>query len=379
MIESRLQTRERAKPKFIYLRLLWNNLGVHPLRSALSALAIGLQVFLILLIVGLTTGVLSDWRARAEGVGADLIVQPPNSSIFFSFSSAVMPQSLVGRIAKLQGVDEVSPVLVLVDARSLGVVYGIDYASFSGLSSGFTFLSGGPFGLSTDAMADDLAAGAHHLKVGSTETLINHTFKISGVVVHGKGARYFVPLATAQDIAGAENRVSLIYVRSTGDTDAVRAELVKLMPNYRVRSMAEYMSLMTSSSLPELKPFIRSFVGLGVVISFLVSLLTMYTMVLERTREIGILKALGSSRIEICRLIVAEALLLVALGVAVGLAGTYGTTAVLHWTSPTLEIEIPASWIGWSIMVAIVGALSGAAYPALRAAQCDPVEALAYE
>src|ERR1700733_10213859 len=126
--------------KFLYARLLWNNLGVHPLRYALSAVAIGLQVFLILFIVGLTTGVLSDWRARAEGVGADIIVQPPNSSIFFSFSSAVMPQSLVGRIAKLQGVDEVSPVLVLVDARSLGVVYGIDYASFSGLSSGFTFL-----------------------------------------------------------------------------------------------------------------------------------------------------------------------------------------------------------------------------------------------
>src|SRR5580700_284489 len=99
--------------KFLYARLLWNNLGVHPLRSALSAVAIGLQVFLILFIVGLTTGVLSDWRARAEGVGADIIVQPPNSSIFFSFSSAVMPQSLAADMAKLPGVDEASPVLIV--------------------------------------------------------------------------------------------------------------------------------------------------------------------------------------------------------------------------------------------------------------------------
>ena len=88
------QTETIRRGRHLYLRLLWSNLGVHPLRSALSAAAIALQVFLILLIVGLTSGVLADWRARAEGVGADIIVQPPNSSIFFSFSSAVIPQSM---------------------------------------------------------------------------------------------------------------------------------------------------------------------------------------------------------------------------------------------------------------------------------------------
>jgi len=113
---------------------------VHPLRSAFSAAAIGLQVFLILLIVGLTSGILSDWRARAEGVGADIIVQPPNSSIFFSFSSAVIPQSQVARIEKLPGIDEVAPVVVVVDTTTLGVIYGIDYARFNGLSAGFTFV-----------------------------------------------------------------------------------------------------------------------------------------------------------------------------------------------------------------------------------------------
>ena len=185
-------------------------------------------------------------------------------------------------------------------------------------------------------------------------SLINRTFRVSGIVLHGKGARYFVPLATAQDIAGAEGRVSLVYVRSTGDTEAVRAELVKLLPTYRIRSMAEYLSLMTSSNLPELKPFINSFVGLGIVISFLVVLLTMYTMVLERRREIGVLKALGSTRLEICRLIIAEALFLVVLGAILGIVGTYAITAILHRTSPTLQIQIPTPWIGGSILVAIV-------------------------
>ena len=374
------QTATQIYPaKFVYFNLLWRNLGVHPLRSAFSAAAVGLQVFFILLIVGLTSGILRDWRTRAEGVGADIIVQPPNSSIFFSFSSAVIPQSEVARIEKLPGIDEVGPVVIVVDTATLGVIYGIDYARFSGLSEGFTFLSGGVFTGPNDVIADDLAAQARKLNVGSDVSLMNRSFRVSGIVVHGKGARFFVPIETAQEIARAEKRVSMIYVRSTGNTEAVRAELTRLLPGYRIRSMAEYMSLMTSSSLPELRPFIRSFIGLGVVISFLVVLLTMYTLVLERRREIGILKAIGSSRLEICWLIVAEALLLVALGVVVGLLGTYATTTLLHRTSPTLQIEITWDWIVRSILVAVVGALAGAAYPAVRAARSDPINALAYE
>jgi putative ABC transport system permease protein len=365
--------------KFLYLRLLWSNLGVHPLRSGLSAAAIALQVFLILLIVGLTSGVLSDWRARTEGVGADIIVQPPNSSIFFSFSSAVIPEAMAAQIERLPGVQEVAPVFIVMDVQYLGVIYGIDYQRFNALSDGFTFLSGEPLSAPNDAMADDLAAAGRNLRVGEKLTLMNHEFDLKGVVVHGKGARFFVPLKTAQEIAGAENRVSMIYVRSTGDTEALRAELVKRFPTYRIRSTEEYMSLMTSNSLPELTPFINSFVGLGIVISFLVVLLTMYTLVLERRREIGVLKALGSTKLEICGLILGEALLLVVLGVVLGLVSTYSVTAILHRTSPTLQIDIESIWIFRAILVAIVGALAGASYPALRAAQSDPVDALACE
>src|SRR5712691_3345970 len=370
---------QKAYKGFVVWHLLWSNLGVRPLRSALSVCALSLQVFLVLLIVGLTSGALADWRSRAEGVGADIMVQPPNSSIFFGLSNAVMPDSLTEQIAALRGVDEVAPVLFVVDQRNLGVVYGIDYDRFAGLGAGFTFLSGGPFRSPDEAIADDLAAHSRKLRVGDTTTLLGHEFKISGIVLHGKGARFFVPLKRAQDIANAEGRVSLFYVRSKGDTEAVRNELLDVLPNYKVRSMEEYSTLMTSSNLPELKPFIRSFIALGVAISFLVVLLTMHTMVLERTRDIGILKALGSSRLEICLMIVGETLVMVALGVAFGLLCTYGIVAVLHQTSPTLQVEIEGVWILRAILLTVGGALAGAIYPALRAAQSDPVDALAYE
>ena len=370
---------EKPYKGFVIWHLLWSNLGMRPLRSALSVLALSLQVFLVLLIVGLTSGALSDWRTRAEGVGADIIVQPPNSSIFFAFSSAVMPESLTDEIASLPGVDEVAPVLIVVDQHNLGVVYGIDFDRFAGLSHGFTFLDGGPFTQPNQAIADDLAAQSRKLRVGRPVALLGHKFMVSGIVVHGKGARFFIPIKTAQDIAGADKRVSMFYVRSKGDTEVVRNELVKKLPTYKIRSMAEFSTLMTSSNLPELKPFLRSFTTLGVIISFLVVLLTMHTMVLERTRDIGVLKALGSSRLEICAMILGETLVMVAIGVVVGLCSTYGIVAILHRTSPTLQITIEGAWIVRAILLTIGGAIAGAAYPALRAAQSDPVEALAYE
>jgi putative ABC transport system permease protein len=370
---------EKQYKGFVIWDLLWSNLGVRPLRSALSVMGLSLQVFLVLFIVGLTSGALTDWRTRAEGVGADIIVQPPNSSIFFAFSSAIMPESQAEQMARLPQVAVAAPVLVVVDQKNLGVLYGIDYPRYAGLSSGFTFLSGGPFHEPNDVIIDDLAASSRKLRVGQKVVLLAHEFTICGVVVHGKGARYFIPLKTAQDLAGAEGRVSMFFVLSKGDTEGARREIAGLLPTYKIRSMAEFSTLMTSSNLPELKPFIRSFVILGVIISFLVVLLTMHTMVFERTRDIGVLRALGSSRLEICGFILSETLLMAALGAIFGLACTYGVVAILHRTSPTLQVVIEGGWIVRSILLTIGGAIAGAAYPALRAARNDPVDALAYE
>src|SRR5439155_23177191 len=100
----------------------------------------------------------------------------------------------------------------------------------------------------------------------------NHEFTVSGIVAHGKGARFFIPIETAQEIAGAEKRVSMFYVRSKGDTDATREQLAKLLPQYSIRSLADYVSLMNSSNLPQLRPFARTMVPTGIVISFIVEI-----------------------------------------------------------------------------------------------------------
>src|SRR5262249_52072774 len=139
------------------------------------------------------------------------------------------------------------------------------------------------------------------------------------------------------------------------------------------------MTLMNSSNLPELRPFIRTMVGIGMVISFLVVLLNMHTMVMERTREIGILKALGSSRLDIVKLLLGETLVLAVLGGLSGIAVTFLVEGILREAAPALQTLSARRWLAGAFLVALVGAAAGAVYPALRAASYDPVVALAYE
>jgi len=97
------------------------------------------------------------------------------------------------------------------------------------------------------------------------------------------------------------------------------------------------MSLMNSSNLPQLRPFTRTMVALGIVVSFLVVLLNMHTMVLERTREIGILKALGFSRLDVVQMLLGETLILASMGTGLGIALTFLTQAVFETDQPRAD------------------------------------------
>ena len=379
MVGKNLPMTDTYDGPFSLAKMLVGSIVARPLRSTLSVTAISIQVILVLMIVGLTSGVVSEWGKRVEGVGADILVRPPNSSIFFAFSSAVMQESLGEQLATLSAVDEVAPTVILTDPKNLMMIYGIDYKRFNGLSRGFLYRAGRAFEAPDEAIADDIVAQQRHLKVGDHVTLLNHAFTVCGIVAHGKGARFFVPIRTAQDIGGAEKRVSMFYVRSKGDIEGARAQIRELIPDSNVLSLPEYVSLMSSERLPQLKPFTRTMVSIGIVISFLVVLLNMHTMVMERTREIGILKALGFTRMGVVRVLLGETLLLAVAGAVLGILLTFLTQAILKETSPGLTVLISTGWIFEAVGLALGGAAAGAVYPALRAASYDPVVALAYE
>jgi putative ABC transport system permease protein len=362
--------------------MIVSNILHRPIRTAVSILAVAIEVGMVLLVVGMTTGLVNDSKRRVEGVGADVLVQPPGSSFILSFTSAPMPIKFGSKLLEVPHVLAVAPVLLHVNiSGGLNVIYGIDMASFDRVTGGFAYLEGGPLKGPDEILVDDWYARANHLKAGQALNMMSHDFLVAGIVNHGKGARLFIPLPTMQELSEARDKASIFFVKCTdpGYADDVVNSLRQLLPHYQVLSMSEWLSLMTSNNLPALNAFVTTMIAVAVAIGFLVIFLSMYTTITERTREIGILKSLGASKGYIIEVILREAALLSVIGILAGYGGTFIARKVILASFPTLPVELTNEWRLLAAVLAIAGSLLGAFYPALRAAQLDPVDALAYE
>ena len=139
---------------------------------------------------------------------------------------------------------------------------------------------------------------------------------------HGKGARLFVLMPPLQEMAGAHDKASIFYVKCdrSDHTPAVMDEIRELLPKYEIRPLKDFISLMTSSNLPGLDAFINVMIGIAVAIGFLVIFLSMYTTIIERTREIGVLKSLGASQGYIVQIVLSET----AFSASAGVLGGWG-------------------------------------------------------
>ncbi|HEV2697308.1 MAG TPA: ABC transporter permease, partial [Terriglobales bacterium] len=163
-------------------KMIVSNLTHRPVRSAISILAIALEVSLILLIVGFALGMLHDSRSRQAGIGADVIVLPPNSSNIISFSDAAIPVKIADVLLKLPHVSVVSPVILKVStAGALQTIWGIDLKSFDALRP-FVYLQGSPLQGTDDILVDDIYTNGKHVRLGDPVELFNHTFHVAGIV-----------------------------------------------------------------------------------------------------------------------------------------------------------------------------------------------------
>lgn len=360
------------------------NLVHRPIRSLISIVAIALEVTLILLIVGLCYGIMNDNKNRTAGIGADVIVQPPGSSFLAGISGAPVSARIADVLRRMPHVTVVSPVVWQIStAGVLEVIDGIDLPSFERLGGPFQYLEGGPFQGPNDVLIDDYIARQRHVKVGDTMEILNNKFRISGIVENGRGARKFVPMATLQELIGAKEKASVFYVKLDNPANAgAVVAAVKAQPGmekYSVLSTPDYLSMMTPSHLPGFRPFIGIVIGVSLVIGFLVIFQSMYTAVMERTREIGILKSMGASKMYIVNVVLRETVLLAIAGIAVGIAVSLAARVGIQSRWPLVHIDRSTEWMLKATIIAIVGAAAGAIYPAVKAAQKDPIDALAYE
>jgi len=361
--------------------MIVQNVLHRPLRTLITILAVAIEVTLVIIVVGLTSGLLAESAKRIEGVGADIMVQPPSASVFMAFSGAPMPIAIGGKLEQLEYAQAVAPVLLQFNSTGLEIVYGIQQETFKAVTGGFVFHEGHDLADPNDIIVDDVYAKSKKVKMGQTIHVLEHDFRVVGIVEHGKGARLFVFLSTLQDMAGARDKASVFFIKCdrTDHTAAVIDEIRQLLPRYEIRPLKDFISLMTSSNLPGLGAFINVMIGIAVVIGFLVIFLSMYTTIIERTREIGVLKALGASKPYIVQIILSETTLLCVTGVIGGIGLSFLMRSIFIKLFPTLTILISATWILRAGLIAVVGGLLGAAYPAWLASRKDPVEALAYE
>jgi putative ABC transport system permease protein len=365
-------------------KMVVSNLVHRPIRSLISMVAIALEVALILLIAGLCYGVMNDSKTRTAGIGADVIVQPPGSSNLAGISGAPVPVKVADVIRGMPHVKVVSPVIwQLSTSGSLEVIDGIDLPSFVALGGPFQYVEGGPFRGPNDILIDDYVARQKHVNVGDTMEVLNNKFRVAGIVENGRGARKFLPLATLQDLTGAKDKASVFYLKldDLAHADEVVKE-VKSQPGmekYTVQSTEEYLSMMTPSRLPGFRPFIGVVIGVSLIIGFLVIFQSMYAAVMERTREIGILKSMGASKFYIVNVIMRETTLLAVFGILLGIGFSFAASWAIRHRFPLVQVVVTADWVLRAILVAVLGAIAGALYPAFKAAQKDPIDALAYE
>jgi len=366
-------------------KLILGNLVHRPLRSIISAFAVGIEVVMILSVVAIFYGILNGSRTQTTGIGMDMIVHPGAASALMNTSSASADVRVADVLRGMPHVQVVSPVyLKLTAGTSLENIYGIDFDTYNALRP-FVFLSGGPFKNPYDLIIDDLQAKAGKgLKVGDPVKVLNHTFTVCGIVDHGKGARKYISLKTMDDLENNPGKASMFYLRTEQQPkyqEDVRKEILSTdgMQDWSVQTIQEFLSTLTPDHLPGFNIALKVVISIATIIGFLVIFQSMYTAVMERTREIGILKSLGAGRISIVSVVLRETMLLAMLGIAIGVAATYVLRNVLHQRFPTLSFQVTLAWVFNAIAIALCGALLGALYPALKAARKDPIDALSYE
>ena len=363
-------------------RLILANMTTRPVRTVLSVMAVAIEVLLIIMVVGLTHGMLEESARRTAGVGAEIMVQPQTTSLFLGFSGAPMPVQIADKLAEVEDVKAVTPVMVQASTSGgVTLIYGIDPSGFDAVTGGFRFLEGRGLESPDEVLVDDVYAASRNLKLGQTIELLNHQFRLSGIVDHGKGARIFLRLDRLQDLMGSGGKASVFFVKLTSPSrvGAVLDRMRQILPNYQLRDMQEYVSLMVAGNIPGLSNFITVIISLAVAIGLLVIFVTMYSTMVERTREIGILKSMGASKVYVFRLVLRETALLTVLGIGTGIGMSFAVKAIVLAIFPTLPILITPDWMVRAGLIALVSSLCGACYPAIRASQRDPIEALAYE
>jgi putative ABC transport system permease protein len=362
--------------------LVTSNIKQRPIRTLVSVAGIALGVSLVMLFTGLARGMSNDLQRRASNVRAELIFMRPGA-INLTSSTANLSTQYVERLKSIDGVEDALPIIRHFNQGSKGFGFeqidGVDWDGYARMN-GIGITSGrGPQGMD-EIVIDETKARQNNLKIGDTMKPVgDKNFRIVGIYAPESGARVKMPLAAMQQAQEAAGKCTFIFVKLKNHDQLV--EMAKRidheLPGNSIQPTRDVFTSI-ESSIPYLGIFLRVLVGLASIVSALVVMLAMYTTITERTREIGILKALGASRGYIVGVIEKEAILISLIGLVTGFVVSL-IAGYLISKFYGLRFEYSIAWTLTAAAIGIVGGVVGALYPALKASNLDAVNALAYE
>ena len=362
--------------------LVVSNIRQRPIRTLVSVAGVALGVCLVMLFTGLARGMSNDMQRRATNVRAEIIFTRPGSMGLTS-SSANLSTKYVESLKQVEGVSEALPVIRYIIAGGSGFgfeqIEGVEWGPFANVN-GLHIEAGRPPQAADEIVIDETKARNNKLKVGDKLKLFaDKQYRIVGIYSPESGARVKMTLGAMQEALESPGKATyiLVKVRNPDEQVEVAKRITAALPGNKIQLTRDVFTSL-EKSIPNLGVFLRILVGLAAVVSALCVMLAMYTTITERTREIGILKAMGASRRYIVFIIESEALLISAVGLVTGFVLSFIIGYAIHQFYG-LYFEFGWGWGLTAAAIGILGGIFGALYPALRASNLDAVSALAYD
>jgi putative ABC transport system permease protein len=335
-----------------------------------------------MLFTGLARGMSNDLQRRSQNLKAEIIFTRSSGPELMA-TTASLPVRYADLLREIEGVEMAVPAIRYVSQGGKGFgfeqVEGVDWNEFARMNE-MTLVAGRAPEAVNEVVVDESKAKNNNLSPGSEIKLFgNQPYKVTGVYSPEAGPRVKMSLAAMQDALEARDKCTWIYVKVRNPSQAVEVaqRIRESLPGNNLQMTRDIVTNI-EKSIPYLGVFLRTLVGLSAVVSMLVVMLAMYTTITERTREIGILKALGASRGFIVGEIEKEAVLISVGGVAAGFAISFLAAYLIRYAYG-LPFEYTWAWGLTAAVIGLLGGAIGALYPAVRAANLDAVSALAYE
>jgi len=362
--------------------MIFHNLWRRATRSLLTILGIAVGVATVVALGAMANGIAQNY-GNALGLSNDLLVTQANA---YDVVMSSLDETLGERIAALPGVANVDPGVfgwIAFDEAPYFLIYG--YASDSVAMQHYRIVEGKPVTGPGQIAIGRRGADALKRRVDDTLRINGAPYRIVGIFETGQGMEEsggVVTLEDAQSIAQKERKVSLFQIglRPNADIDAVIARIKLLDKAVTATTASGYAA--SQQWTTSLQGFAWGVSAIAILIGGLGMMSAMVMSVLERTREIGTLRAVGWSRGRVLRMIMGESIALSLIG---GIAGVFLGIA-LAWLAGKvpgvgafLEGSLNLSIIVQGLVTALGLGLIGGIYPAWTAANLQPVEALRYE